>query len=106
MDFAQGVMGLSNEAFRPVRGTPERESLLPAFVNAIHHSMLQEHLHKMNAAALRYIAQRLNAVTASGTEIPNVYMWMRDLMTLATTEALYGAKNPIRGRPDLIDDLW
>ncbi len=104
-EFAQPVLGLNEDAFRPVRGTPERESLLPAFINSMHQAMQPEHLHGMKAAALNYIAQSLNAVD-DPIEIPNLYMWLRYLVSTATAEALYGSKNPLRGRKDLIDDIW
>lgn len=28
------------------------------------------------------------------------------MMTMATTEALYGSKNPSRGNPSLLKEIW
>ncbi len=105
VEFTQPFLGLSDEAFRPGLGPRERESLLPARMTGLHQAMQPEHLHRMNAAALNYIAESLNAVDAP-IQIPNLYLWLRDLMTFATTEALYGSENPLRGRKDLVEDLW
>ncbi|CAN8100566.1 unnamed protein product [Discula destructiva] len=64
-------------------------------------------LIQMNVRALGTIADALNAIPAySGLEIPNLYRWLRTNVTLATTDGLFGAKNPLRLDHSIIDALF
>ncbi|KAM0431294.1 hypothetical protein ACHAPT_005265 [Fusarium lateritium] len=103
VEFAQRELALSDEASKIVRET----NLVPDFFSVITKSMAGEHTHRMNANALRYVSKELEALGGSEpSKVPNLFLWVRDLMTIATTEALYGPDNPIKGRPDLLEDLW
>ena len=80
---------------------------MPDFFAAIHPAMTGEHIHRMNANALNYIAKDINGIKkGSKMEHGNVWLWLRDVVTMATSEALYGPENPLRKDPSLLEDLW
>ncbi|RMJ13686.1 hypothetical protein CDV36_006655 [Fusarium kuroshium] len=103
VEFAQRELAISNESARIVRET----NLVPDFFSVITKSMAGEYTHRMNANALKYVSKELETLGSSEPmKIPNLYLWVRDMMTIATTEALYGPDNPIKGNPGLLEDLW
>lgn len=77
---------------------------------AIHKSMYEAlapgpSLLDMNARVLSSAARFLNTIDAE--EQPrSLYRWMRDSLTLATADAIYGRQNPVEDDPKLIDNLW
>ncbi|KAF2275228.1 cytochrome P450 [Westerdykella ornata] len=65
-----------------------------------------EGLKKMNRRALGYISERLNAVDKQkGEQIPNLYLWIRHLLSTATSKAVWGLYSPYN-EPGLIDTQW
>ncbi|KAH7152650.1 cytochrome P450 [Dactylonectria macrodidyma] len=104
VEFAQRELGFSDRALKILKET----DLIPDFFAVIHPAMTGSHLHKMNANALNYVSKQLDGIGGGGDAfvVPNLFVWVRDLMTMATTEALYGPDNPFRGRPSLIQDVW
>jgi hypothetical protein len=103
-EFAKAELDLSDEMYRILT----RTNLVPDFFGVIHPALSGQHLHSMNRNALVYVASQLNDKLAQTEwlEIPNFYLWIRDLMTIATTEALYGPDNVFRDNPGLLNDLW
>jgi hypothetical protein len=101
VDFAQRELKYTDEEDKIVR----ERGLMDEFFDAVHEGMSANHTHRMNANALRSITEYLGGLD-NEKEIPNLFIWLRDLMTVATCEALYGPENPLRGRPDLINDVW
>ncbi|KAK7428295.1 hypothetical protein QQZ08_005192 [Neonectria magnoliae] len=104
VEFAQRELAFSNETLRILQET----QLVPDFFASIHPAMTGAHLHRMNANALNYVSGQLDGIGGGGKafEVPNLFLWVRDLMTMATTEALYGSENPLRENPSLVEDLW
>ncbi|KAK1833408.1 cytochrome P450 [Podospora conica] len=108
MEFAQRVFGLSDLAMEKLWG-PEHEietSVAPIAMHRIKGAMQSQHLFRMNTRALNYVADELNALGPEGLRIPNLYRWLRDFMTMATSDGIYGSQNPVREDPSLIDALW
>ena len=108
MEFAQRVFGLSNLAMEKLWG-PDRNietSAAGVTMHRIKGAMQGQNLYRMNATALGYVADQLNDMDSDGLKIPNLYQWLRDFMTMATSEGIYGKDNPIRQDPSLIDALW
>ncbi|KAM0261216.1 hypothetical protein ACHAPA_009850 [Fusarium lateritium] len=102
-EFAQRELLLTNETSDKLKTT----SLVPDFFSVIHPAMTGEHLHRMNANALNCIADDINSIgNSSNLEHPNLWLWLRDSITMATSEALYGPENPLRKDPSLLTDLW
>lgn len=108
MEFAQRVFGLSDLAMTKLWG-PDHEiesSVAPVAMHRIKGAMQGQHLFRMNARALAYVADELNGLGPEGLRIPSLYRWLRDFMTMATSEGIYGSQNPVREDPSLIEALW
>ncbi len=39
-------------------------------------------------------------------QVNNFWLWCRDVVTTATTQALYGPPDPFSGNGDLLDAIW
>ncbi|KAJ4127784.1 hypothetical protein NW768_008057 [Fusarium equiseti] len=103
VEFAQRELLISDETHKKLKHT----DLVPDFFAAIHPAMAGEHIHRMNANALNYIAKDVNSIKkGSALGHGNVWLWLRDVVTMATSEALYGPENPLREDPSLLEDLW
>lgn len=81
-------------------------SLRLDFAKAVSEGMGRDYINKMNGTALKYITKELSAIGKDEIVIDNAYVWVRDLMTMATAEALYGSANPMRQHRGLVNDLW
>lgn len=51
------------------------------------------------------VAEFLNGINDHGESF-GLYRWIRDALTLATADALYGTKSPLNNDHSLIDHLW
>lgn len=120
-EFAQKTFGLSQDHFDKIQFNPD---LLPEFTDAIHQSFQTESLYKMNMRWLKDFAQKMDPISGGkaiidpmnlgrerdslngGLEIDNFYLWCRDVMTLATTRALYGNHDPFVQDKSLVDAIW
>ncbi|KAL6361077.1 hypothetical protein LRP88_04539 [Fusarium phalaenopsidis] len=119
IDFAQKTFSLSKETFAKVRGP----NVFNDFNDAIHSSFQAPMLHKMNVHFLASISAKMDPISFGtvrvdevnsgreelvdgGLRVENLYLWCRDVMTLATTKALYGDHDPFGPQPHLVDDLW
>ncbi|KAK1982475.1 cytochrome P450 [Colletotrichum cereale] len=104
VEFAQRELGFSNAVLKKI----QESTLVPDIFDGIHKSMATDNLRRMNANALAYISDALDDVCkgSEAYEATNFFIWMRDLMTMATTEALYGPHNPLRNDASLMDDIW
>lgn len=106
-DFVKGLFGLSDETLNRFKApaTEDRPNFLGAAITAMHTAMVGEHIHKMNASALGDIAASINNI-GNEFETQSLYLWLRSMMTLATTNSLLGSHNPIRSDPGLVESLW
>lgn len=120
LEYAQKVFDLPSETFAKVKTNTE---LLPDFTDAIHQSFQGDMLFKMNMHTLDDIRAKMSGVSRGqnipdsmnagketlipgGIEVENLYLWLRDVMTLATTKALYGNSDPFAQKKELVDDIW
>ncbi|RKK15941.1 hypothetical protein BFJ65_g9518 [Fusarium oxysporum f. sp. cepae] len=115
-DYAKKTFALKHETFAKVK-VP---GVYDEFTEAIHASFQVRHLHQMNVHFLGSIAAKLNHATIradsinAGKEtvangrlhVKNLYLWCRDVMSLATTRSLYGDTDPFNRDPSLIEDMW
>ncbi|KAF5538971.1 cytochrome P450 monooxygenase 8B1 [Fusarium phyllophilum] len=115
-DYAKKTFALKQETFAKVK-VP---GVYDEFTEAIHASFQVRHLQQMNVHFLGSIAAKLNCATIradstnTGKEtvgngrlhVENLYLWCRDVMSLATTRSLYGDTDPFNRDPSLIDDMW
>lgn len=112
LEFAQRVFGASDDAVARLRGERNDGGVaagdhMRRILHPLKAALAGQHLFRMNVKALNYVAERLNAIDpAGGLEVENLYDWLRQLMTMATAEALYGAQNPARKEPGILDAEW
>lgn len=103
IEFARRELNYDDAADKIVR----ESGLMGEFFEAVHEGMGVQYTNRMNANALKYVAKRLDSMATEGEiTVANLFLWCRDLMTMATCEALYGAENPMRTQPSLSDDIW
>ena len=73
----------------------------------MHETLKAKALRDMNAVALGLYAQLLNDINATtGLKLPSLFEWVKENMTLFTSDALWGSKNAFRAHPSMIEDLW
>ncbi|RGP80661.1 putative phenylacetyl- ligase [Fusarium longipes] len=119
VDYAKKTFGLTQEEFRKVKAP----GVYDDFTEAIHASFQTASLQQMNIHFLRSISAKLDPMS-NGTmsahtdthgkekvvngqlQVDNLYLWCRDVMSLATTKALYGDTDPFESKPGLIEDMW
>ncbi|KAF9878224.1 prostacyclin synthase [Colletotrichum karsti] len=103
VEFAQRELGFDNDTLKIL----SNGVLLPQFFEGIHAAMTPRNVRRMNANALRHVAKVLEDIPdGKAFESANFYVWVRDLMTIATAEALYGPENPIRKDESLLEQVW
>lgn len=103
LEFAQRELGFDNDTLKILRDS----TLMPEFFDGIHAGMTPTNVRRMNANALRYVAKVLGEIPAGEAfKTTNFFLWVRDLITLATTEALYGPANPLAKDASLMEEVW
>lgn len=120
-EFAQKVFGLSQATYDKIRLNPQ---IFPDFTDAIHQSFQTDSLAKMNMRWLTDFAAKMDPISnrkpivdpdntgkettsqGGGIEVENFFLWCRDVMTLATTRALYGDHDPFIRDKSLIEASW
>ncbi|KAF4980542.1 hypothetical protein FZEAL_3477 [Fusarium zealandicum] len=119
VDFAQKTFGLSEETFSKVK----THDCFNNFTDAIHASFQTPMLHRMNVHFLASISAKMDPISdgtvranqvnagreeviSGGLQVENLYLWCRDVMSLATAKALYGDHDPFGGNPSLINEMW
>lgn len=64
-------------------------------------------LNKMTSNALVQVAKALNEIDAEGIRIPNLFMWLRSMMSYAVSTGLFGHQhNPYGHGLEIIDAQW
>lgn len=61
-------------------------------------------LDSLNAASVRYIVDALGKLTSSGPRKVELWTWIRTELLMATTESMYGPKNPFRN--PAFEEAW
>lgn len=80
-----------------------------SFLNEDHKLMVETlspgpALMELKTAVLDRVAGSLNGMGDSGKF--GMYRWMRDVLTIASAEAIYGPENPFSNDLSLVDALW
>jgi hypothetical protein len=81
-----------------------------SFLNEDHRIMIESLspgpcLQELTSKVLEGVAGSLNDMGDEGPAF-GLYRWMRDTITKASADAIYGPKNPFSRNQELIDDLW
>ena len=102
IQYAQGLLGLSKKSL-----SLARDGMLADLMHVTKPILAGEPLARINVTVLNHAAIVLNEIrTRKAYEVPDLYDWVQNTATLATTEALYGPTNPIGGNRSLVDDVW
>lgn len=94
------------------KATPETMSIyndtafFGAWIKIIYGGMAGQSLLHLNLSALGNIADRMNAIDGREVQVEDLYLWNRELLTLASTDSLYGSRNPLKADKSLIDAYW
>ncbi|KAF7556298.1 hypothetical protein G7Z17_g1523 [Cylindrodendrum hubeiense] len=101
IEFSKGMFGLTPTLLEAI----SQDSLMKELLETISSTLMGESLHKLNVVALTSLIQHLNAVQA-GTPfiVADSFLWIRDIVTEATTRALFGEMNPFTA--EHIPHLW
>lgn len=101
LEFAESAMGMTRQHVEIF----SREGVMDEVNNVIHASLTGDNVYQMNRRALADVADVLNDIKPeSSLDVPDVFEWLRNLMSLATMTALYGKNNPM-GKEG-IEQIW
>jgi hypothetical protein len=56
--------------------------------------------------ALDFLSHWASSISSNGVEAPNLYLWVRDLISRVTFHATLGRKNPFEKDDSLMKDIW
>lgn len=120
VESSERLFNISQEGMKIVRGetAPGYDPNGPflngnngdSFLNEDHRIMVEAlspgpALVDLNRAVLDRMAGSLNGISANGEKV-GLYRWMRDIITTASAEAIYGPQNPFSADQGLVDALW
>lgn len=109
MTFAKRVLGAKSEKFAATSYTPknDKEECYNNDLHKVYHDPLKPgpDLQQTNAAMLLQVSKFMNEIGPEYEQI-ELYAWLRYSFTVATSVALFGARNPFPSDPSLTDALW
>lgn len=105
LPFSEKVAAISDHAMAErVRKGPN--TFTTESFAAIKSSLTGQGLYRLNVAMLAYVASQFNGIGSDGLQLPSMWLWMREMMGMATVEAFYGHANPFRADPTGLEALW
>ncbi|KAB5576620.1 cytochrome P450 [Coniochaeta sp. 2T2.1] len=108
IDFAAAVFGSSKETVQKIKDRNEH-GLIQDFGHAVHNSMNPAALRQMNMAVLKFVGETFSDANGGSDGVlqyDNMWLWIKDLITIPTTRALYGRENPFDKDPPLTKTAW
>jgi hypothetical protein len=110
---ARRLCGCSQAAIDPVARDLDHWGLLNETKRDMHAALAPgSNLDAMNVAMLENVALALAELDAElgaageGGRVLDLYGWVRHVISLASTDAIYGAENPFRRDRRVEDGLW
>ncbi|KAJ2904301.1 hypothetical protein MKZ38_008360 [Zalerion maritima] len=111
-EFIGGMLALPKSTYdRLMAGT--ESGLMSTMTGVIQHGLMGDNLRATTRTVLDIIADNLNEMEKirmdAGVEqiaLASFWVWMRQTLAGATTEALYGDFSPFRVNETLMEDLW
>jgi hypothetical protein len=108
LEFSQRLLGVSDKVMEPTK-RELKDAREPSFVQQvlkeIHTSLTGDSLIQMNLSTLNRFVSTVNDIS-DAFAVESLYVWLRSILTMATTNSLFGSHNPMRSRPDLIGLYW
>lgn len=108
LDFSKKVFGTTQATFNKIK-TAATRGLIPSVLEATHTNMNAAATHKMNTTALEYLSRSFSGIKAGdggALEHANMYLWFRDVITMATSKACFGEDHPLTKDNSLHQALW
>jgi hypothetical protein len=109
MAFAKRIIGAKSEKFLTTCYTPktDKEDCYNNDMHKVYHEPLQPgpDLQQTNTAMLRQVSKFVNEIGPE-YEQKELYSWLQDSFTVATSIALFGSRNPFPSNPSLTPALW
>lgn len=108
VDFVPRIFGIKQGTMTKLLGKDGIHPNIMTRMEAVFRNSLSgPSLREMTTATLGEVAKTLNGIDRTcGVEVPNLFVWFRNLITQATSRALWGEKhNPYRSQ-EIIDALW
>jgi hypothetical protein len=107
--FAKRALGERSEKFAATCYTPknDREECYLNDLHKVYHEPLKPgpDLQQTNAAMLLQVSEFMNKIGPEYKQ-KDLYAWLQYSFTVATSIALFGARNPFPSDPSLTDALW
>jgi hypothetical protein len=95
------LCGITDETDAILHG-PNGEKIIHDVLACMPPAFVGENLQRMNGVALSYLGGYFNGLASKGEEaVPNVWMWIRGLMTEPTGKAVFGKDDPFSKEPGL-----
>jgi len=102
-------MGATRETLEIIKKPAEVEGG-DFYLNDVHRAMYDglaspQALRDMERDSFRAIAMYFNKIGTDGQEV-KWYRWLRDTISRAAADGMYGPDNPVADNPSLIDNVW
>lgn len=108
VEFGIRLVGSGPEAAKIFRQVPEDPNEMPflrAFHKALHEHMVPgPKVQCMNASMLGTMAKEVDGIQDELND--SLYVWLRDIFSVATATAVFGSNNPWAKDRSLIDSFW
>lgn len=102
-DWLAGIKGDGLKLLQePIKGGG---SLSSAMVHAMATAISGTSLDKMNDTMISFLQVSMEELSTAAEDPIDLYAWCRDAMTTASSEAVWGAKNPLRSK-EVQDTFW
>ena len=103
---SERLAGLNGPALELLReehngGQGVNQKILPA----MHSAMLGDGLDKMNEKMIVFLKTWIDQLADSEGTVFDLHAWIRHAITVASTDAVWGPKNPYKSR-DVEDAFW
>ncbi|KAH8892683.1 cytochrome P450 [Thozetella sp. PMI_491] len=105
-EFFFGSMSMLAGISKECQAAFNKPELGQAYLHGFTTMLSRENLHTINVSALKVISKELARLPAAPLQIDSFALWLRDLITIATTTALFGSKNPLIGKPHLAAGVY
>ncbi|KAM0248909.1 hypothetical protein ACHAP5_003116 [Fusarium lateritium] len=92
LEFSVSMWGISKHAAKCIE---DGENMMGG-LSVIHTNVMGEPLHRLNLSSLTRLTTYLNRIQPrENIHVPDISVWLRDILTDATATALFGEKNPL-----------
>jgi len=108
VDFVPRIFGIKQGTMNKLLGKDgTHPNIMTRMEGVFRLSLSGPPLRDITTVTLGEVAKTLNNIDqASGLEVPNLFLWFRNLLTKATSRALWGEEHNPYNNQDIIDAQW